>query len=208
MTGADRSRATLLLLRHGPTAWNAEGRIQGRSDTPLSPRGEAAVSAWQLPPDAEQAWWYVSPLRRARRTASLLGHDEASVEPCLTEADWGTWEGERLSDLRARLGADLGENEARGLDFRPPGGESPRDLQQRVAPFLCRLAKAGRPAVAVTHKGIIRAVYALASGWDMRGDPPMKLKDEHAHLFGLPPDGTPHVRRLNLPLTAETACDA
>ncbi len=208
MTDTDRSRATLLLLRHGPTAWNAEGRIQGRSDTPLSPRGEAAVSTWHLPPEVEQAQWYVSPLLRARHTASLLGHGEALVEPCLIEADWGIWEGECLGDLRARLGAELGENEARGLDFRPPEGESPRDLQQRVAPFLRRLAEAGGPAVAVTHKGIIRAVYALASGWDLRGGPPVKLKNEHAHLFSLAAGGTPRVLRLNLPLNPKAACDA
>jgi probable phosphoglycerate mutase len=208
MSEADRSCATLLLLRHGPTAWNAEGRIQGRSDTPLSSDGEAVVGAWRLPPEVDQARWYVSPLLRARHTAALLGHDEALVEPCLIEADWGAWEGECLGDLRARLGAELGENEARGLDFRPPGGESPRDLQRRVAPFLRRLSAAGGPAVAVTHKGIIRAVYALASGWDMRGGPSVKLKDQHAHLFTLAPDGAPQIGRLNLPLTAEAARDA
>jgi probable phosphoglycerate mutase len=207
MAPADHPRPSLLLIRHGATAWNAEGLIQGRSDIALSRAGEAAVSAWRLPPALHQGRWYVSPLVRARRTAALLGHDEAMVDPRLIEADWGAWEGERLSDLRTRLGAKLRDEEARGLDFRPPDGESPRDLQQRVMPFLRHLAQAGEQAVAVTHKGIIRAIYALASGWDMRADPPVKLKDAHAHLFALEADGKPQVRRMNLPLSAGTDAD-
>ncbi|HEY9538315.1 MAG TPA: histidine phosphatase family protein, partial [Kiloniellaceae bacterium] len=47
----------LLAIRHGATAWNAAGRIQGRSDQPLSPAGRAAVAAWQLPPQAAGARW-------------------------------------------------------------------------------------------------------------------------------------------------------
>jgi probable phosphoglycerate mutase len=208
MTRADRPSLTLLLLRHGPTDWNAEGRIQGHSDIGLSPQGEATVATWRLPPACCDGQWYVSPLVRARRTAALLGHAEALVEPRLIEANWGQWEGERLADLRARLGATLVEEEARGLDFHPPGGESPRDLQQRIMPFLHEVARLDRPAVAVTHKGIIRAIYALAIGWDMRGDPPDKLKDEHAHLFELDREGTPRAKRLNLSLRPETGGDA
>jgi probable phosphoglycerate mutase len=208
MARADRPRPTLLLVRHGPTAWNAEGRIQGHSDIGLSPQGEAAVVAWRLPAAWCDGQWYASPLARARRTAALLGHAEALAEPRLIEANWGQWEGERLSDLRARLGTTLVEEEARGLDFRPPGGESPRDLQQRVTPFLHELARLDGPAVAVTHKGIIRAIYALARGWDMHDDPPDKLKDEHAHLFELDREGAPRAKRLNLPLRPGTGDDA
>ena len=51
-----------------------------------------------------------------------------------------------LADLRAELGPAMAENEARGLDFRPPGGESPREVQARLKPFLADLAA---PTVAV-----------------------------------------------------------
>lgn len=200
--------ATLLLIRHGPTAWNAEGRVQGRSDLPLSPEGAAAVRRWRLPSEAESASWLTSPLLRARQTAELLGRGDAEIEPRLVEADWGEWEGQRLFELRAALGDDMANNEARGLDFRPPGGESPRDLQERLAPFLRGLAERRQPVAAVTHKGVIRALYALAAAWDMRDKPPVRLLDHHAHLLALDGAGFPRALRLNLPLLASGAIRA
>jgi broad specificity phosphatase PhoE len=193
----------LLLIRHGATAWNEAGRIQGRSDTPLSPAGRAAVAAWTVPPQAAGARWLCSPLVRARDTAALLHGRAVAEEPRLIETDWGEWEGRSLAGLRAELGAAMAENEARGLDFRPPGGESPRDVQDRLRPLLAELAAEPDPVVAVTHKGVIRAVYALASGWDMRGKPPVKLLNACAHAFALGPGGQPRVEDLNLPLAAD-----
>jgi probable phosphoglycerate mutase len=190
----------LLLIRHGPTAWNQAGRLQGRSDPPLSPEGRAAVAAWVLPPAAAAARWITSPLVRARQTAEILRGEPQPVEPRLVESDWGAWEGRTLAELRAELGADLAGNEARGLDFRPPGGESPRDVQQRLRPLLAALAEAAGTAVAVTHKGVIRAVYALACGWDMRANPPTKLRDGCAQGFTLDPSGQPAIDALNIPL--------
>ena len=191
---------SLVLIRHGPTDWNAEGRIQGRSDRPLSAAGRASVARWRLPAEPADRVWIVSPLKRARQTAELLNIADAAVEEALIEADWGAWEGERLADLRRRLGAELAAEEARGLDFTPPGGESPRDLQRRLAPLLRRLAAAGRATGAVTHKGVIRALYAQASGWHMRGKAPQRLVDGMAHVFRLDADARLHVERLNLPL--------
>jgi len=52
----------------------------------------------------------------------------------------------------------------------------------------------------VTHKGVIRALLALACGWDMTGEPPARLDWESAHLFELDPTRGPAVRRLNLSL--------
>ena len=67
----------LVIIRHGPTDWNCAGRIQGRSDVPLSDQGRAAVRRWRLPPEltagAASDWdWLTSPLNRARETADLL----------------------------------------------------------------------------------------------------------------------------------------
>lgn len=193
-------QADLVLLRHGPTDWNEAGRIQGRTDRPLSRAGRARVREWRIPPAFRTYHWATSPLHRARETARLLGHDGAEVVPELIEADWGDWEGDRLDDLRAHLGAAMTSLEARGLDFRPPGGESPRDLQVRLAPWLARVAADGNPRVAVAHKGVIRAVYALATGWDLLGKPPDKLHPDCAHAFHLASGGHPSVARLNLAL--------
>ncbi|MFQ5775444.1 MAG: histidine phosphatase family protein [Kiloniellaceae bacterium] len=196
----------LVAIRHGPTDWTASGRLQGRADRPLSPAGRAAVRAWRLPPDlAGAAWdWLSSPLARARETAALLrgsAMPPARPEPALIEMDWGEWEGNRLAALRAEGGARMAAAEARGLDLRAPGGESPRAVQARLRPLLAAVAAAGRPAVAVTHKGVIRALYALATGWDMTGAPPEKLRDACAHRFLLDGAGTPRASRMNVPLT-------
>ena len=186
----------LLVLRHAPTEWNAQSRIQGRADPPLSASGRALAMAWRLPPGWQDAVCFCSPLRRATETARLLGLVPL-VEPALIEMDWGEWEGRRLAELRAELGVDMSENERRGLDFRPPGGESPRDVQQRLLPFLAGLSQ---PAIAVTHKGVLRALYALASGWTMAGKPPQKLRDSCAHGFGVQPGGLVAVGEINIPL--------
>jgi probable phosphoglycerate mutase len=113
---------------------------------------------------------------------------------------WGEWEGETVAGLRARLGTEMAMAEAAGLDFRPPGGESPREVQARVMPLLVEVARSSRPTAAITHKGVIRAVLALATGWDMRRKPPYRLSWSAAHLFQLDDAGSPSVMRPNLPL--------
>jgi len=188
-----------VILRHGPTDWTESGRLQGQADRPLSPAGRAAVAGWRLPPEPRSWHWYVSPLARARQTAAGLGL-QAEPQAALTEMSWGGWEGERLGDLRNRLGAEMAAREALGLDFQPPGGESPRQVQDRLRPFLAQLAAAGRPVGAVAHRGVIRALFCLASGWDLRGKPPVKLADACLHRFRLDAEGRPSIEALNLPL--------
>ncbi len=189
----------LVLIRHGPTSWNAEGRIQGRSDIPLSPQGTATVERWALPGRFNGFTWYASPLVRALETARLL-KVEPRIEARLAEMNWGEWEGKSVSDLRAHLGAEMMANEDRGLDFQPPGGESPRDVQQRLMPWLRQIGAAKEPAGAVTHKGVIRAVLALAADWDMMGKAPSRLEDGTAHLFALDEAGRPTIEEMNIPL--------
>ena len=169
------------LLRHGVTAWNAEKRIQGRTDISISPDTAAWYRQHRLPATWTNVPWFSSPLSRTRETANALGIRTVATEPAFIEMDWGTWEGEKLSDLRARMGEDLRANEDRGWDFRPDDGESPRDVLNRVATFLndCDLPEFG----AVTHKGVIRAVYAAARGWDMMGKIPDKLDWHCLHVF-------------------------
>ena len=190
----------LALLRHGATDWSQQGRIQGRQDAPLSQKGRAAVTAWRLPGELREARWLTSPLARARETARLLDVGDASVEPRLVEMAWGRWEGRRLAELRRTLGSALTANEAKGLDFRPDGGESPRDVQSRLHPWLIEVGAGGRTTAAVTHKGVIRAVFALATDWDMTGESPVKLEWASVHLFDLTADGCPSVARLNIGL--------
>jgi len=139
-----------------------------------------------------------SPLARCVETAALLGFADAAREPRLVEMDWGEWEGRSLQELRAQLGEAMRENEARGLDFMPPGGETPRMVGARVQSWLREIARDGVPTLAVTHRGVIRAILAQASGWDMRAKPPFKLDWGAAHLFALDGGGKPSVLALNV----------
>jgi probable phosphoglycerate mutase len=139
-----------------------------------------------------------SPLSRCVQTAALVGAPDAAHEPRIIEMDWGEWEGRTLAELREELGDAMAQNEARGLDFRPPGGESPRAVIERIKPWLREIAAAGVPTLAVTHRGVIRAILAEASGWDMRGKPPAKLDWRAVHFFMLDAQGRPSVERLNV----------
>ncbi len=196
----DDAAALIGFIRHGPTDWNAEKRLSGRSDVRLNADGRALFRGRRPPALLAEARWHTSPLARARETAALMGAADAVVEPRLIEMSFGVYEGRRLADLRAELGEAFARNEARGLDFLPPDGESPRMVQQRIGPFLAEVAGAGGRHVAVAHKALIRAVYALATGWDMTDKPADRLRRDCAHVFALAVDGTPRVAALNLPL--------
>ena len=184
----------LALLRHAETAWSAEGRIQGRADIPLSEGGRAQWRGRSLPPECRGMRVVASPLVRCVETATMLGAPQAAREARIAEMHWGAWEGRRLDDLRRDLGAAMRENEGRGLDFRPEGGESPREVLRRVKDWLVELDE---PTLAVTHRGVIRVVLAEATGWNMLGKPPIKLDWEAVHLFRIE-GGRPLIDRLNL----------
>lgn len=193
---------SLAMIRHGPTEWTEEKRLQGRTDIPLSKAGKELVSQWRVLPPLDDYRWVCSPLSRARETAVLLGARDLKIEERLTEMNYGKWEGSKLKDLRETLGGKMAANEARGLDFLPEGGETPRQVQQRLTPWLSDLASDGRPVVAVAHHGIIRALFSLATGWDMVGAPPEKFRWGAMHLFSVTKDGEISVDRINVSISA------
>jgi len=190
----------LLVIRHAATDWNEAGLIQGQTDRPLSEAGRAWASRARVPTGWEGVRCLSSPLIRAMETARLLGLTP-EPEPRLIEMAWGEWEGGRLGELRARLGSAMADNENRGVDFRPPGGESPRDVQERIKPLLAGRAA---PVIFVTHKGVLRALYALATGWDMKAKAPDGLAAGCAHGFRISREGALAVDRLNIPLESGT----
>ena len=193
----------IVALRHAPTAWNRDRRLQGRTDVALDEEGVAVAARWRIEPDWAGYRILSSPLQRARMTAAILFPDaEIGVDRRLIEMDFGTWEGKRLSELRADPTEDAAAREAQGLDFKAPEGETPREVQDRIRPLLARLAELERPTVLVTHKAVIRALYASASGWTMIGKPPAKLRPHCAQLFRLGADGAPVVARMNVSLEA------
>ncbi len=180
----------LTLIRHAPTLWNEQGRIQGRSDISISDLGQSTAETWNLPDEIRAAYWFSSPLQRTRQTAAILGVHPKTDER-LIEMSWGTWEGGVLRELRNIHGEAMKKNESLGLDFCPPGGESPRMVQKRIMPWLELIGALDYPVAAVTHRGVIRALTALASGWDMTGKEPHKLFPGTCRQFYISATGQP-----------------
>jgi probable phosphoglycerate mutase len=190
----------LALFRHGLTQWNIDGRLQGRINRPLCARGIAALQGRRFPAAFAGARVYVSPLARAIDTATLLGCRDVTIEPRLVEMDWGLYEGRTLPEIAASDGADFASNEARGLDFRPPGGESPRDVQARLAPWLRAIAEGAAPVLAITHKGVIRALLAQAFDWNMIGEAPFRIDWGAMQTLQIDDQGRPRLASCNLAL--------
>lgn len=192
---------TLAVLRHGSTEWNEARRIQGRRDIALSERGRREVALWRIPaPWRADVRWLSSPLRRASETATIVAGSAPELIPALIEMDWGEYEGFRLDELRERHGAAFAANEARGLDFHPPQGESPRMVLERVTAWLREFAAEADDAIAVTHKGVIRSLLVAATGWDMLGRPPVRLQPGCLHEFAVGADGRIALARPNVTL--------
>ena len=189
----------LALLRHAPTAWNRDGRMQGRIDIPLLPESRAALARCRIPDAFAGFRALCSPLQRCIETAAAL-RLVVSTDARLVEMDWGAYQGRTLAELRAEHGDRFAHEEAHGLDFRPPGGESPRDVQARIASLLAEVGRHGRPILAITHRGVVRAIHALARNWDMVGKPPDDMDPHALQLFDVDAEGQPRVSRLNIPL--------
>lgn len=195
-------RIPVLMIRHGETQWNAEGRVQGWTDVPISEAGRAEVARWRLPADYTHYRWMASDLSRARDTALLLGAsaERLALDARLREMNHGAWEGLTLADLRPQLAAIRAARARDGLDFRAPGGESHRDMQARLTDWLNDVARLGEPTVAVAHKGVLRAMVSLATGWDMRGPMEKDLDWTAAHLFHAQDEGGIEIVALDIAL--------
>ncbi|UWQ41986.1 histidine phosphatase family protein [Leisingera aquaemixtae] len=163
----------LALLRHGHTAWNRAGRIQGRSDIPLDAQAREDLSGYALPAPWDTAELWSSPLGRAAETAELVAGRPPRIALELTEMNWGGWEGLHGLDLKADPASGFRDIEDWGWHYRPPGGESPAEVWDRIAPWLHGLT---RDAVAVCHIGIMRMILARAHGWNFDGPAPFRIK--------------------------------
>jgi probable phosphoglycerate mutase len=194
----------IALLRHGPTEWNALGRIQGHTDIALSAAGLAKMAALRLPASLAPARVFCSPLTRARQTAAALGLGDPVLDARLMEQNWGQWEGLTRAQILEHHGADAfaRAGAAHGEAFRPLGGESTGELHARVAAFLRDAARgAGEmegDAVAVTHMGVLRAAYTLATGWAMDAPMPPALDVSAILVLTLARSGAPAIAALNL----------
>lgn len=165
---------TLLLIRHGETAWNAEHRIQGSLDIPLSATGirQAALLAERLR-DEPIAAVYSSDLARAALTAGPLAGQvgcDLKLDARLRERAFGIFEGLTLDEIAARYTADFQRWRAREFDWAMEGGESAGALQSRLTAALTEIVVAhpGQTVAVVAHGGVLDIVYrqARALAWD------------------------------------------
>jgi probable phosphoglycerate mutase len=187
-------------IRHGQTQWNSEKKLQGRTNIPLNQQGIEQISAYKLPAKFADFTWFCSPLLRARESAELLGVNAAS-ENLLIEMNWGQWEGFTLKQLQQKDPIGFAQAEALGIDLMPADGESPRLVGERITQWaeLLALTSPSQQLGCISHKGVIRAVYAMATHWDMKGKAADKLDYHCAQHFCF--DGKKwSVGQLNIPL--------
>ena len=154
--------ARLILVRHGQSTFNAQARLQGQADPPLSDAGRA--EAERLKPALErfpQEQVVTSDLQRARETAALLGYPDARLDPRFREIDVGEWAGRALSEFPAGS-----EPAWRGGDLHAPGGESWAEFQARVGGGIDELLGSGRSWLVVCHGGVVRAALSHVTGAD------------------------------------------
>jgi alpha-ribazole phosphatase/probable phosphoglycerate mutase len=163
----------LYLIRHGETAWNADGRFQGQRNTPLSETGraQAGVVARALASRHFDAL-YASDLARAAETADIVAapHRLSPIHDLrLREVSFGEWEGMSLPEVTERWPEAIAAWRADSLRTRPPGGETLESVLQRVADFTEELTRQhpNSDLCIVGHGGSLRAMVAHALGADL-----------------------------------------
>jgi broad specificity phosphatase PhoE len=161
---------TLLLVRHGETDWNRDGRWQGGSDTHLNDVGRAQANALARTLDGSVDAIYSSDLARARETAEILAAKlglEVYVDERLRERSFGAWEGLTTSEIEQRF-AQQHERWRLGEGAGSEDAEPFETFGARVAGFLDELLERhpDEEVLVVAHGGSIRVIHALARGLD------------------------------------------
>ncbi len=135
MDAARTAAVNVYLIRHGQTAWSLTGQHTGRSDIPLTARGQDEASSlvpWLR--HIQFARVFVSPEQRAQRTCALAGLGAvAEIEPNLAEWDYGDYEGKLSENIRQeRPGWNVFQDGC-------PGGETPAEITARADRLITRL---------------------------------------------------------------------
>ena len=161
-------KTKLLLIRHGETAWNAEHRIQGQLDIPLSPLGmlQSARLAESLASEPIEAV-YSSRQSRAWLTAAPVAARlglQVVAEPRIRERSFGIFEGLTLDEIAARYPAEFIKWRERDPAWRPEGGESGQQLIDRVMSAVTEISARhkNQTVVLVSHGGVLDVVYRAA----------------------------------------------
>ena len=184
-------------VRHGETALNRDGRLQGRVDSELSEKGreQAARLATRFASTAVTRL-IASPLLRARQTAAAIAEAcgvDVEIDERLIELDYGDWDGRPLAEMRpTRDAASFADP-----NFSPPGGESLVDVSARVASFCAERLFADERVLAVSHVSPIKAAVAWALRVDERATLRMQLGLASITNIGARPDGSGYLVSFN-----------
>ncbi len=144
------------VIRHGQTAWNAEGRAQGHSDIPLDADGLEQAEALGRAYRGRVSKVFTSDLQRAAVTAKALECPNTWLDARLRERGFGEWEGLTFREFHKML-----PNEAHAeFEFRPPGGESFQDVWSRLTPFVESLQDEPDDLAIVSHGGTCSLLLA------------------------------------------------
>ena len=159
----------VLAIRHGETAWNVDGRIQGQLDVPLNDMGRWQVHRLALAVSDENIdAIYSSDLLRAFETAQAVarGSDQPiTTDPGLRERGFGIFEGLSYDEINLRWPEQAERWRKRDPDFAPEGGESLRQFSKRGVGTVARLAALhpGETIAIVSHGGVMDCLYRAAS---------------------------------------------
>ena len=171
-----------ILVRHGETIWNREGKYQGQIDTPLSPdglkQGELVAAALQnIPIQAV----YASPLSRSYQTAQMCAEFHGlnvSTDDRLLEIKHGTWEGLLAEEIEAKYPDLLKRSRTSVVDVQMPEGECIEDVQRRAMEAFREIAEnhPGQTVLIVAHDAVNKAVLCdileieLSHFWQLKQD--------------------------------------
>jgi probable phosphoglycerate mutase len=166
---SDQQVTRVLAIRHGETAWNVDGRIQGQLDVPLNDMGRWQVHRLALAlADENIAAIYASDLLRALETAQAVARasgDAIVTDAGLRERGFGVFEGLSYAQINA-LWPELAERwRRRDPEFGAPGGETLNQFYARSIATATRLAALhpGQTIALVSHGGVMDCLYRAAA---------------------------------------------
>lgn len=165
----------VILIRHGETDWNVQGRFQGQIDVPLNAFGQrqAARMAERLAQEHVDVF-YSSDLLRTRQTAEPALHKlklQAALDAALREQHFGILEGMSFDEVQAAHPDRLAEWLRHDPDYALPDGESVRSFHARAVGAVRTLARRhpGQTLAVVTHGGVLDMLYRTVHGLPLHG---------------------------------------